>query len=218
MFASHKKMETRLVDKYQLKRGKDYHIKGIPVTINQVEEMIHTNNNSKNEGRYQFQYWSIEQVGGFASTKKSGDGGVDGSIYFHLSFDDLKEKRTRKLGRMILSVKSDKKMSISYIRDLIGTMHNKEADAAGLICYDTPTQGMYATARESGMFKIEFTLNYVIEMPRVQILTVNDIMEGRTFNLPDWSQIKDAKARNVTDISKGNTNRKKRNIEQGKLL
>lgn len=188
-----KKMEKRLISKYQLKKGKDYHITGIPVTISQVDEMIHTNNNSKNEGRYQFQYWAIEQVGGFASTKKSGDGGVDGSIYFYLSLNDMMEQKAYRLGRMILSVKSDKKMSISYIRDLIGTMHNKKADICGLICYDIPTGGMYATARESGMFKINYILNQIIEIPKVQILTVNDIMDGKTFILPNWSKIKETK-------------------------
>ncbi len=188
-----KKMEKRLISKYQLKKGKDYHITGIPVTISQVDEMIHTNNNSKNEGRYQFQYWAIEQVGGFASTKKSGDGGVDGSIYFYLSLNDMMEQKAYRLGRMILSVKSDKKMSISYIRDLIGTMHNKKADICGLICYDIPTDGMYATARESGMFKINYILNQIIEIPKVQILTVNDIMDGKTFILPNWSKIKETK-------------------------
>ena len=79
-------IEKRLINKYgtiALQRGKTYKIDGIPITMEQVKELIYKEDTSRNEGRYQFQYWAIEKVKGFASTKKSGDGGVDGSIYFY---------------------------------------------------------------------------------------------------------------------------------------
>ena len=185
------RMEQRLRNQYpHLEKGKDYDVKGIPITLNQVDEMIHTSNKSKNEGRYQFQYWAIEQVEGFASTRKSGDGGVDGAIYFYKSLEDAHSKKPKALGRMILSVKSNKKMQISYVRDLIGTMHNEGADMAGMICVDTPTEGMYATAREVGMIKIEGIMGHIIKIPRVQILTTKDLFDSKQFNFPDWSKLK----------------------------
>ncbi|MDA0041899.1 DNA methyltransferase [Brachyspira hyodysenteriae] len=171
-------IEKRLKDKYPLViiKGRDYTVDGIPVTMEQVKELIHKEDTSKNEGRYQFQYWAIEKVNGFASTKKSGDGGIDGSIYFYKD-----EKKT--LGRMILSVKSNKSVTVSMIRDLIGTMENNKADMAGFICYADPTQDMLNEARKAGYFKLQYNM-FNTEYKKVQILTVEEILNGKDFELP----------------------------------
>ncbi|WPC23061.1 DNA methyltransferase [Brachyspira hyodysenteriae] len=171
-------IEKRLKDNYPLviMKGRDYTIDGIPVTMEQIKELIHKEDTSKNEGRYQFQYWAIERVKGFASTKKSGDGGIDGSIYFYKD-----EKKT--LGRMILSVKSNKSVTVSMIRDLIGTMENNKADMAGFICYADPTQDMLNEARKAGYFKLQYNM-FNTEYKKVQILTVEEILNGKDFELP----------------------------------
>lgn len=171
-------VEKRLVEKYPatLKKGKTYKVDGIPITMEQVKELINKADTNKNEGRYQFQYWAIEQVQGFASTKKSGDGGIDGAIYFY------KEEKT--LGKMLISVKSDKKLKASYIRDLIGTMENNKADMAGLISYAEPTKEMLFEASKAGYFKLNNGLFADFEFPRVQILTAEQILKGEKFALP----------------------------------
>ena len=115
--------------------------------------------------------------GGFASTKKSGDGGIDGSIYFYKD-----EKKT--LAKMILSVKSNKKLQASFIRDLIGTMNNNDAEMAGLISYANPTQDMINECKNAGRFKMKDGLFADYEFDRVQILTAEDILNGRRFDLP----------------------------------
>lgn len=172
-------IENRLKENYPLvvMKGRDYTVDGIPITIEQVEELIHKSEKSRNEGRYQFQYWAVEKVGGFASTKKSGDGGIDGSIYFYKD-----EKKT--LAKMILSVKSNKKLQASFIRDLIGTMNNNDAEMAGLISYAKPTQEMINECKNAGRFKMKDGLFADYEFDRVQILTAEDILNGRRFDLP----------------------------------
>ena len=172
-------IENRLKENYPLvvMKGRDYTVDGIPITIEQVEELIHKSEKSRNEGRYQFQYWAVEKVGGFASTKKSGDGGIDGSIYFYKD-----EKKT--LAKMILSVKSNKKLQASFIRDLIGTMNNNDAEMAGLISYANPTQEMINECKNAGRFKMKDGLFADYEFDRVQILTAEDILNGRRFDLP----------------------------------
>uniref|UniRef100_UPI0026335861 DNA methyltransferase n=1 Tax=Brachyspira sp. TaxID=1977261 RepID=UPI0026335861 len=171
-------IEQRLKDNYPLviMKGKDYTIDGIPVTMEQVKELIHKEDTSKNEGRYQFQYWAIERVKGFASSKKSGDGGIDGSIYFYKD-----DKKT--LGKMIISVKSSKTVTVSMIRDLIGTMENNKADMAGFICYAKPTQDMFNEARRAGYFKLQYNI-FNTEYPKVQILTIEEILNNKDFELP----------------------------------
>jgi site-specific DNA-methyltransferase (adenine-specific) len=162
-----------------LQKGKDYRLDGLPTTVEQAIELARSSNTTKNEGRYQFQYWAIEKVGGFASTKKSGDGGIDGSIYFY------NEREGRNLGRMIISVKSDKDLKISYIRDLIGTLSNdKTANMAGLICIDEPTFGMKSEALKAGFYEIDIGFG-MQKFPKVQILTIKDIIENnKVFDTP----------------------------------
>ncbi|MGL4562015.1 MAG: hypothetical protein ACRCV0_07005 [Brevinema sp.] len=85
---------------------------------------------------------------------------------------------------MILSVKSDKKLQAPYIRDLIGTMENNKAEMAGLISYAKPTDQMLAEARKSGYYSINTGLFGDIKYPKVQILTVEEILNGKTFDMP----------------------------------
>ncbi len=172
-------MEDRMKDLFPLlKRGVDYVLNGLPTTVEQAIALANNSDITKNEGRYQFQYWSIEKVGGFASTKKSGDGGVDGSIYFYKNYE------SKELDKMIISVKSDKDMKISYIRDLIGTLSNsKDAVMAGMVCIDEPTNGMRAEALKAGFYDFDF-MGIKKTYQKVQILTIKDIIDGKKFDTP----------------------------------
>ena len=184
-----KRIEERLVKKYNyLNKNEHYAIKGLPITINQVEEMIQSSDTSRHTGRYKFQYWAIEQVGGFASTKKTGDGGVDGAIYFYKSLRN--KDKNKSLGRMILSVKSDKKIHIAYLRELIGVMTREGADMAGLICMDIPSDNMKAEARAIGTIELEGILGYSEKIPKIQILTAQEILKGERFIIPDYYKYK----------------------------
>ena len=184
-----KRIEERLVKKYNyLNKNEHYVIQGLPITINQVEEMIQSSDTSRHTGRYKFQYWAIEQVGGFASTKKTGDGGVDGAIYFYKSLHN--KDKNKSLGRMILSVKSDKKIHIAYLRELIGVMTREGADVAGLICMDIPSDNMKAEARAIGTIELEGILGYSEKIPKIQILTAQEILKGERFIIPDYYKYK----------------------------
>ncbi len=85
---------------------------------------------------------------------------------------------------MLISVKSDKKLKASYIRDLIGTMENNKADMAGLISYAEPTKEMLFEASKAGYFKLNNGLFADFKFPRVQILTAEQILKGEKFALP----------------------------------
>ena len=192
-------MESRLQNLFPLlKKGRDYRVDGLPTTVQQAITLANSGNSTKNEGRYQFQYWAIEKIGGFASTKKSGDGGVDGSIYFY------KDIEGKGLGKMIISVKSDKDLKISYIRDLVGTLSNdKTAEMAGLVCIDEPTEGMKAEALKAGFYEVDFGMMGKQSFQKVQILTIKDIIENnKKFQTPFKVQKKIAER---VDIKK-NTN------------
>lgn len=171
-------MEIRLQNLFpKMKKGKDYRVDGLPTTVEQAIQLANSSNTKKNEGRYQFQYWAIEKVNAFASSSKSNDGGIDGALHFYKNY------QTQELGKMIISVKSDKNLKISYIRDLIGTLANSKAEMAGLICIDEPTEGMRQECLKAGFYDFEF-MNQKQSFPKIQILTIKDIFDGKKFETP----------------------------------
>lgn len=111
----------------------------------------------------------------------------------------------KKLGKMIISVKSDKKLTISYVRDLIGTLSNDNtAEMAGLLCIDEPTDGMRQECLKAGFYEIDYGLGIqglgMQKFPKVQMLTVKDIIEGgKTFQTPFKVQKKIAEHSNKPD-------------------
>ena len=66
---------VRLEDRLNLKEGKDFEIKGVPLTVEGAQDLWE-------KDPYQFQKWAVERAEGFVSTKRTSDGGIDGRIYF----------------------------------------------------------------------------------------------------------------------------------------
>ena len=126
--------------------------------------------------KYHFQKWAVEQVDGFVTTRRTADGGVDGRLYF----DVPGEKR---LQSMVLEVKGGRTVNIADVRALRGVLDYDDALMAGLIVlHPFGTQ----KARNFERFMGEAgTLDIMgIEYPKMQILTVADILEGKRFYTP----------------------------------
>ena len=81
--------------------------------------------------KYHFQKWAVEQVDGFVTTGQSGDGGVDGRLYFAMPENDAHKRRP--LESMVIEVKGGKNVGINVIRELRGVLDNDQALVAGLI-------------------------------------------------------------------------------------
>ena len=84
-----KLIRHKLEEKYNLVEGTHFVVDGIPVSIEQAEDLF-------KRDPFQFQHWFIELVGGFPIQKKVADKGIDGKLYFETG-NGLKE--------MVLSVK-----------------------------------------------------------------------------------------------------------------
>lgn len=66
-----------------------------------------------------------------------------------------------------------------------GGYKNNKAEMAGLISYARPTDEMLAEAQRAGMYQLDAgNLFGVMEYPRIQILTAEEILEGKKFNIP----------------------------------
>jgi hypothetical protein len=125
--------------------------------------------------KYHFQKWAVEQVDGFVTAKRTADGGIDGRLYFAMPNSELES--------MVLEVKGGRPVSIRDLRALQGVLDNGDALLAGLIVLNDlgPAQ-----ARNFARFAASAgTLDVLgIDYPRLQVLTVGEILDGRRFRTP----------------------------------
>jgi DNA modification methylase len=150
-------------ERYRLVEGQHFDVSGIPVSVEQAEELF-------KRDPFQFEHWIVERVGGFP-TKKTGDKGIDGRMYFETQ-DGLKA--------MVLSVKGGK-LRPTDVRDLVGVLSgDPDMEMAGFLSLQEPSKAM----REAGAMAGQYTYNG-IKYDRVQFLTAADILEGkREFHTP----------------------------------
>jgi hypothetical protein len=105
--------------------------------------------------------------------KKGADRGIDGCLYFH---DESKMIKTK---QVICSVKSGK-TSVAHIRDLKGVLEREQAELGALITLQEPTQPMRVEAAEAGWYDSPWGTRH----PRVQILTISELLENKEISLP----------------------------------
>ena len=155
--------ETLIGEKYRLVEDHDFDVDGIPVSVEQAEELF-------KRDPFQFEHWIVERVGGFP-TKKTGDKGVDGRMYF-----ETKEG----LKCMVLSVKGGG-IRPTDLRDLRGVLErDHDMTMAGFLSLKPPSKAMWEEAATAGQFEYGG-----IKYDRMQLLTVSDILEGkREFHTP----------------------------------
>ncbi|MCL2138987.1 MAG: hypothetical protein FWH41_05590, partial [Treponema sp.] len=119
---------------------------------------------------FQFQYWAVEKTGGFCSNAKTGDRGIDGRVYFETD---------KGLKSMVLSVKGGN-IKPGDIRDLRGVLEREqETELAGFICLREPIKAMLQEADAAGFYEYQD-----VKYNRIQILTVQDIFDGKKWYCP----------------------------------
>jgi len=124
---------------------------------------------------YQFQWWALGLVGARpAEGKKGADQGIDGRIYFH--------EGTGKTKQIILSVKAGK-LHAPYVRDLRGVVEREKAEIGVLLALDEPTRAMRTEAASAGFYKSPWG-----QHPRLQIVTVGDLLAGKRLDIPPVRQ------------------------------
>src|SRR5690606_8296854 len=121
---------------------------------------------------YQFQWWALSLVGARPAEQKKGkDRGIDGRIYFH---DD----NTGDTKSVILSVKAGK-TGPDHVRDLRGTVEREKAAIGVLITMEDPTREMRKEAATGEAYLSQWGAH-----PKIQLLTVADLLAGKTINRP----------------------------------
>lgn len=144
--------------------GIDLEIEGLPYTIEQAEELGATDG-------HEFQRWIISKMPGFhPNERSSGDGGVDGyaKVFFR---NDWR--------RVVCSVKGGRNLNPAMLRELVGTVRTKDAVFGLLVTVRPPPKSWYADAKREGTVG-----DGMVEYPRIQIYTVQDMFDGKTPLLP----------------------------------
>jgi site-specific DNA-methyltransferase (adenine-specific) len=123
--------------------------------------------------KHQFQWWAAWKLGAQTyESKKGGDRGIDGNIYF--------ANGPYGLGRIIISVKGGSNVNPAMVRELAGTVERENAEMGVLVTLVEPTRGMRSDASDYGF--VAKTPHG--RLPRVQIVTAEDLVSGRLPNLP----------------------------------
>lgn len=119
------------------------------------------------QDRYQFQWWALSLVDARPAQdrKKGKDTGIDGLIRFL-------EREGEPARTVVVQVKSGK-VSSRDIRDLVGVLDREKAVIGIFITLQTPTRDMLKEAVSAGFYQSQWG-----NFPRLQILTVEDLLKG----------------------------------------
>jgi hypothetical protein len=143
-----------------------FKVVGEPVSLPDAEVLAQ-------QDAYQFQWWALGLVGARpVEQKKGSDKGIDGRIYFH------DEKVGGKTKQIILSVKSGH-TGPDHLRDLRGVLDRERAEIGVLITLGKPSKQMKTEAASAGFYKSHWG-NHA----RLQILTIEDLLDGKKINYP----------------------------------
>lgn len=148
-----------------------FEVHGEPVDVDGAVELARTD-------PYDFQWWALGLVGARpVEQKKGADRGIDGRIYFH---DEGKGGKTKSI---ILSVKAGH-VTVSQLRDLRGVVEREKAAIGVLISLEEPTKPMRSEAASAGFYESAWG-----QHPRIQLLTVAELLDGRRIDYPQTAGI-----------------------------
>ncbi len=161
-------IKKRLSDTYGETIKDTYQVIGEPVSLDDAKALAAAE-------PFQFQTWALGLVGarpaGSEQVKKGKDRGIDGLIHFH---DD----NSGDTKRIVLSVKAGH-TGPDHVRDLRGTVEREKAQIGVLITMHETTREMRKEAASGEFYASQWGVH-----PKIQLLTVAELLEGKGINRP----------------------------------
>jgi len=156
-------IEKRLNDAFP---GIKYEVHGTPKDLGGARALAA-------QDKYQFQWWAVSLVNAipFAGRKKGADSGIDGLVYFK-----PEGKTTEKA---IVSVKGGDHVNVAMVRDLAHVVDREKAKIGVFITLAEPTGPMRTEAVKAGYYEALYG-----KYPKIQILTIEDLFDGKQPNIP----------------------------------
>ena len=169
-------MKYRIKAQFNLSEKQNYQIIGEPEDLPSAQQLAL-------EDRYQFQWWALSLIAarpldgesGSKKGKKGRDQGIDGDIAF---IDEPGKPQ-----RAIVQVKSGKVKS-GDVRDLRGVMEREKAALGVFITLEPASRDMTAEAASTGFYH---SPGWGRDYPRLQILTIEALLQGAQVNMPPVS-------------------------------
>ena len=158
-------MKNRLKTAFDIVPEKDYQVVGEPVDVGSARALA-------DQDRCQFQFWAMSLLEALPreQRKRDADRGIDGVIHF---IDGPRRKG-------LVQVKSDR-VSSPLIRDLKGAVDREKAALGLFITLEKPTREMRTEALSAGFYRSEV---WQRDYPKIQIRTIEELLNGRTFEIP----------------------------------
>jgi site-specific DNA-methyltransferase (adenine-specific) len=171
-------VRRRLVEAFPTAR---FDIVGVPKDLDGARDLAARD-------KHQFQLWALSMVEAqpYKGGRKGADTGIDGFLYF--------KPDGRTTERAIVEVKGGERVSPQWVRALGTVVERERARIGVLVTLTAPTPAMRREAAAAGLYKTEYG-----SFPKIQILTVEDLFEGKKPHMPwvDPSAFRKAK-REVT--------------------
>jgi site-specific DNA-methyltransferase (adenine-specific) len=145
-----------------------YEIIGAPTDVQGAEALKEIN-------PYQFEWWAVDLVNARPAKDhmKGADTGIDGYINF---FDD----KSGQAKQVIVQVKSGY-IGVNHVRDLKGVLDREKAPIGALITLREPTKPMLTEAAATGFYESK---DFPGRYPRLQILTIAELLAGKKLEYP----------------------------------
>jgi site-specific DNA-methyltransferase (adenine-specific) len=149
-----------------------YEVKGDPKDVAGAKALAELD-------RYQFEWWALGLVAACPAhdRKKGADRGVDGYIPFFID-----NSGTTK--RAVVQVKSGH-VTRSQIGDLNSARIREKADLAVFVTLERATKQMEREASVAGFYEVDYSRR----VPRMQILTIDELLDGRAPELPSLAVV-----------------------------
>lgn len=156
-------IESRLVSAFP---DVDYDLFGTPKDLAGAKQLAFRN-------KHQFEWWALSLVKAQPANdkKKGADHGIDGIMWLRTGQRDR--------AKVIVSVKGGFNVSVAMVRDLVGVLKREGAEIGLFVTLAEPTAPMKVEAAKAGFFTVDEE-----RYPRVQILTIEQLLDGRKPDLP----------------------------------
>lgn len=143
-----------------------FNVRGIPRDMDGARELALRD-------KHLFQLWCVDLVDAqpFRNGQKGADGGIDGLIYFKA--DDKVTKAA------IVAVKGGLNVGVAQIKDLRATMERTGEPLGVFLTLTPPTRPMEKEAASAGSYETGHH-----RIPRIQILTIEQLLAGQRPRIP----------------------------------
>jgi site-specific DNA-methyltransferase (adenine-specific) len=173
--------------------SKQIYLDGLPTDLAGAKELF-------NKDPFEFEYWALDLVNAMPAQSKTkenmrgADKGIDGIITFRKNIENDKWE----YGKVIVQIKGGG-VQRNQIATLKGDAEREKADAGVFITLEKQTRPMTKEAMDAGEFKTPLTGE--LKFPKIQIITVEELLAGKQLNLPSFvkNYYKEAKAVEVEE-------------------